>query len=372
MSKPSMRKPVSGTLLSHVRPELSPVRAIASRLEGASTPAVDPRQLELEQDLQLARDLQQGLMLETVPRIAGWEISAVSLPARQLGGDLYDFLNIGAHLQGIMIGDVSGKGLPAALRMAVTRTVFRAEARRLASPAVTLAAVNQTLIEEIPHGMVTMLYATVDTASGEIVFANAGHTYPVLINNDVTEVEESGIPLCVIDAETYTERRVHLDYGDTTLFYTDGIIEAISASDELFGYERLQDVLTQAKTLKPRALMARILAEVRTWTQGHMHHDDITMVLIRRRLARPIDELYSIIADVVGPLTATEIWDSLGYGQQSFTVDELADLLRPLNELISRQFGRGIAREILGQLRPVIEEYRHLLPPSTEAAGREL
>src|SRR5215212_5915828 len=119
------------------------VRAPVSAL--AATPNLEElrRQSEMQQDLQLARDIQQGLLLEAVPRLFGWEISAVSLPARDLGGDLYDFLPFPDHWHGIMIGDVSGKGLPAALRMAVARTVFRHEARRDQTPGATLACTNR-------------------------------------------------------------------------------------------------------------------------------------------------------------------------------------------------------------------------------------
>src|SRR6185436_14115450 len=140
------------------------------------------RQAEIEQDMLLARDIQQGLLLETVPRLPGWEISAVSLPARELGGDLYDFLPFANGWHGIMIGDVSGKGLPAALRMAVARTVFRHEARRGEGPGPTLAPVNNGVLSEIPQGMVTMLYVMLNTHNGGIRIANAGHNYPVVIN----------------------------------------------------------------------------------------------------------------------------------------------------------------------------------------------
>src|ERR1043165_7499235 len=105
-------------------------------------------------------------------------MSAVSLPARDLGGDLYDFLAVRNNLQGIMIGDVSGKGLPAALRMAVARTVFRHAARRGEAPGLTLADTNRGVISEIPQGMVTMLYALLDTRQGILHMANAGHNYP--------------------------------------------------------------------------------------------------------------------------------------------------------------------------------------------------
>src|SRR5262245_18382107 len=173
------RRPTHATLLGHigvtrrVRPRPAPPAPIVVEQR---------RQAEIEQDLQMARDIQQGLLLEAVPRLPGWEISAVSLPARDLGGDLYDFLPLADGWHGIMIGDVCDKGLLAALRMAVARTVIRHEARRGESPGPTLAAVNNGVLSEIPHGMVTILYVMLDTQNGRVRIANACHNHPVVIN----------------------------------------------------------------------------------------------------------------------------------------------------------------------------------------------
>lgn len=324
--------------------------------------APDQRQIDLENDLKLARDLQQGLMLETVPRIAGWELSAVSLPARELGGDLYDFVSLNTNIQGIMIGDVSGKGLPAALRMAVARTVFRAESKRGRSPGETLAAVNNILHEEMPQGMVTMLYAVIDTTSGAVQLANAGHNYLILLSSDVAEVETTGVPLGVMEIDSYSEQHITLNYGETMVLYSDGIIEAMNDHNVLFGYPRLQALLRNIGSMKPRALMSKILSEVRAWSHGQLKHDDVTMVLVRRRLDSLIDEMQSIVADIVGPLTAQDWWKSLQLRPDVvYTPDDCLDILKPLNDIVVSQLGRGIAREIQSQLRPVIEEYR-LLP----------
>lgn len=353
---------LSYTAWKRVAPKASLPHANGVPVVPVAPPPPDQRQIELENDLQLARDLQQGLMLEAVPRIVGWEISAVSLPARELGGDLYDFVTLKAHAKGIMIGDVSGKGLPAALRMAVARTVFRAEARRGLAPGATLAAVNNILIEEMPQGMVTMLYATIDTQSGAVQIANAGHNYLILLNDDVSEVETTGVPLGVMEIDNYNEAVVTLNYGDSIVLYSDGIIEAMNDQQVLYGYPRLQTLLRSVRTMKPRALMAKILSEVRSWSHGHLKHDDVTMVLVRRRLEFLIDEMFSIVADVVGPLTAQDWWKTLHLQSAVvYSPDQCLDILKPLNDIVVSQLGRGIAREILAQLRPVIEEYR-LLP----------
>lgn len=319
------------------------------------------RQQELEQDLQLARDIQQGLLLEAVPHVRGWELSAISLPARDLGGDLYDFLSARGGCQGIMIGDVSGKGLPAALRMAVARTVFRHEARRGYSPGATMANVNRGVLSEIPQGMVTMLYALLDPRSGTLLVANAGHNYPLLLGNEVAELELSGLPLGVDADSDYQEASAVIPPGSSVLLYTDGVTEAGRRDGALFGYERLQELANANRRLKPRALVARLLHELRAWGDG-AQDDDITVVALRRRLALLGDELCSIADDVLGPERAAPFWRDLPCAPDT-PAEAWAALLPELLRRAQAAFGRGLARELHQQLRLVIDEYR---PQATE------
>lgn len=315
------------------------------------------RQAEIERELLLARDIQQGLLLEAVPRLAGWEISAVSLPARDLGGDLYDFLPFGEGWHGIMIGDVSGKGLPAALRMAVARTVFRHEARRGEPPGVTLAAVNRSVMVEIPQGMITMLYALLDTRAGVLRLANAGHNYPVVINGRVRELELTGLPLGVDSDSDYEEVTAVMAPGDTVLLYTDGVVEATSPAEEYFGYDRLERLLAERPNLKPRALMQALLHELRTWS-ATSQADDITVVVLRRRLERLEDEVRSIADDVLGAERALAVWGQAPIPPGGAPADAWAEALPAMARLVQDQFGRGLARELTSQLRQAIEEYR--------------
>jgi sigma-B regulation protein RsbU (phosphoserine phosphatase) len=317
------------------------------------------RAAELEQELRLARDIQQGLLLEAAPRLPGWEVAAVSAPARDLGGDLYDFLRLGDSLHGIMIGDVSGKGLPAALRMAVARTVFRHEARNGYHPAATLAAVNGAVLSEIPQGMVTMLYARLDTQSGLLELANAGHTFPMLVSGLPQELELSGLPLGVDADSSYEQAVAVLAHGDTLLLYTDGLIEAENGSGEIFSFERLQALVTAHRTLKPRALLATLLQELRSWSGGEQT-DDVTIVLLRRRLARLADELHSITGEILGAERAIGFWAATSaiVGETASAEAWLA-ALPELGRLAQASFGRGLARELQQQLRLAIEDYRH-------------
>lgn len=350
---------VRRTLIGHTghrraarrQPQPSPAAPPAPDVEGLR------RQAEIERDLLLARDIQQGLLLEAVPRLPGWEISAVSLPARDLGGDLYDFLPLGGNQQGIMIGDVSGKGLPAALRMAVARTVFRHEARRGEAPSLTLAAVNRGVLADIPQGMITMLYATLDTQHGLLRMANAGHNYPVLINGQVREVELSGLPLGVDGDSDYEEISTTIKPGDTVLLYTDGVIEATNAVEEIYSYERLEQLLRTNDSLKPRALVSKLLHELRAWSDGDQA-DDITMVIIRRRLDRIDAELRSIAEDVLGRERAAQLWDEISLLDADAPVSAWAEILPSIVQTAQARFGRGLARELNGQLRLALEEYR--------------
>jgi phosphoserine phosphatase RsbU/P len=316
------------------------------------------RAAEIEQELQLARDLQQGLLLEAAPSLAGWEISAVSLPARDLGGDLYDFLPLQNGTHGIMIGDVSGKGLAAALRMAVARTVFRHEARRDESPAPTLAAVNRGVLSEIPHGMVTMLYARLDTQHGELHIANAGHTFPLLVNGAVQELELSGLPLGVDGESDYVEARATIAPGDSVVLYTDGVLEAESSAGEIFSFERLHALVSAHRDLKPRALVARLLHELRAWSAG-TQSDDITMVVLRRRLRDLNAELRGVGEDVLGAERTAELWAMLGeLPQRPADAESWLAILPELMAQVQARFGRGLARELNQQLRLTIEDYR--------------
>jgi sigma-B regulation protein RsbU (phosphoserine phosphatase) len=320
------------------------------------------RQAELEKDLQLARDLQQGMLLAAVPYLPGWEFSAVSIPARDLGGDLYDFLPLRNGKQAIMIGDVSGKGLQAALRMAVARTVFRHEVRLDGAPGRTLAAINRGVCTDIPQGMITMLYAVLDPAEGTFLVANAGHTYPLLFNETVQEFEMPGLPLGVDPDDDYDEECITIAPGDSLFLFTDGVNEAISPESEEFGYERLQALLENNSHMKPRAMMKLFLHELRAWSQGKMQTDDITMVILRRRFLLLSDELRVVALDVLGSEQATaftaQIAESLPRPPEEMNHDDWNTLLPVINKVAKSNFSRGMARELSQQIRLTIEEYR--------------
>jgi phosphoserine phosphatase RsbU/P len=355
-------RPPRGTLISHqagatLRRPRQRMPAPAPIALPVLTVEQQRRTAEIEQELQLASDIQQGMLLEAAPRLPGWELTAVSLPARDLGGDLYDFIDLGDGIQGIMIGDVSGKGLSAALRMAVARTVFRHEARRADQPGPTLAVVNRGVLREIPMGMVTMLYLRLDIARGLLRLANAGHTFPLFINGTVNELELSGLPLGVDDESDYEEATAIMRPGDTVLLYTDGVLEAENTAGEIYSYERLQALIEANCQLKPRAIVSLLLSELRAWSGGR-HSDDVTMVVLRRRLTSLADELRGIAADVLGAERAAAFWAETATLGQSADADAWIAALPALLKLAQARFGRGLARELNQQLRLAIEDYR--------------
>jgi sigma-B regulation protein RsbU (phosphoserine phosphatase) len=257
-----------------------------------------------------------------------------------------------------MIGDVSGKGLPAALRMAVARTVFRHEARRDEGPAHTLEAVNRGVLSEIPQGMVTMLYARLDLSRGELHLANAGHTFPLIVNGTVQELELSGLPLGVDADSDYREARALLGPGDSVVLYTDGVIEAENAAGQIFGYERLEALIAANHCQKPRGLVSLLLHELRAWAGGALQSDDVTVVVLRRRLERLGAELLSIVEDVLGAGPAAQLWEQ----ELSALADADAEAwIAALPEVMRRaqpRLGRGLARELAQELRLALEDYR--------------
>ena len=358
------RHPPRVTLLGHtravgMRPRSRPAPTATIEVAAPTAPDLEGlrRQAEIEQDMRLARDIQQGLLLEAVPRLLGWEISAISMPARDLGGDLYDFLPLQDGWHGIMIGDVSGKGLPAALRMAVARTVFRHSARRGEAPGPTLVGANRGVLSEIPQGMVTMFYAMLDTRCGTLRMANAGHNYPVLINGQVCEVELSGLPLGVDGDSDYEEANAVIGPGETVVLYTDGVVEAGAPDGEIYGYERLERTLRENACLKPRALLAVLLHELRQWS-GADQADDITIVILRRRLEQLDVELRGIADDVLGPERSAQLWAEITLPGTAGSVMAWDEALPAIVRATQSLFGRGLARELNGQLRLALEEYR--------------
>src|SRR3712207_6531734 len=217
-----------------------------------------------EQELQVARSIQQASLPKEVPAPEGWQIAPFYQPAREVGGDFYDFFELDDGRLGLVVGDATGKGVPAALVMASTRSMLRAVAQALgsSSPGEVLIRVNDSLVTDIPHNMfVTCFYCILDPENGTLRYANAGHDLPYLHRNgDAEELRARGMPLGLIPSMQYEEKQTILEAGDSALLYSDGLVEAHDPKGEMFGFPRLRGLV--AESGKERSLGDFLLEEL--------------------------------------------------------------------------------------------------------------
>jgi serine phosphatase RsbU (regulator of sigma subunit)/predicted ester cyclase len=241
----------------------------------------------VEQELSVARRIQQASLPKTLPDLEGWEIAPHYRPAREVGGDFYDVLELEDGQFGLVVGDATGKGVPAALVMATTCGMLRAAANSSNSPGEVLERVNEALSARIPPSMfVTCFYAILDPESGRLLYANAGHDPPYLRRGggDAEELRARGMPLGLMPGMSYEEGDDYLREGDSVLFYSDGLVEARNPHREMFGFPRLRILI--AGHNKERSLANFLLEELWSFTgEGWEQEDDITLLTLRRSAA---------------------------------------------------------------------------------------
>jgi serine phosphatase RsbU (regulator of sigma subunit)/anti-sigma regulatory factor (Ser/Thr protein kinase) len=272
-------------------------RALLNNLATQAAPAVRVAQLvrqqqeeaqereRIEQELRVARLIQQTLLPKELPAVAGWQMAAHYQPARAVGGDFYDFLALPRGRLGLVIGDVTDKGVPAALVMATTRAVLRAAAQRVDAPGAVLAQVNDALVPDIPPNMfVTCLYAVLDPMTGRLRYANAGHDLPYQRRGgEVIELRATGMPLGLLPGMQYEERETILRPGDSVLFYSDGLVEAHNPRREMFSFPRLRALLAGDAAGGTQTLVDYLLTELGRFTgAGWEQEDDITLMALQR------------------------------------------------------------------------------------------
>jgi predicted ester cyclase len=204
----------------------------------------------VEQELRVARSIQQASLPREVPTLEGWQISPFYRPAREVGGDFYDFHLFSEGRLGLVVGDATGKGVPAALVMSTTCGMLQLAARAWgsSSPSEVLAQVNETLLARIPPNMfVTCFYCILDPKSGHLRYANAGHDVPYLRRRggDAEELRARGMPLGLMPGMSYEEMDIVLDAGESALFYSDGLVEAHDPHGEMFGFPRLRALVAE-------------------------------------------------------------------------------------------------------------------------------
>src|SRR5215203_862180 len=235
------------------------------------------------QELRVARSIQEASLPKEVPTLEGWQISPFYRPAREVGGDFYDFHPLSEGRLGLVVGDATGKGVPAALVMSTTCGMLRLAAQSSSSPGEMLQRVNETLFPYIPPNMfVTCFYAILDPKSGTLSYANAGHDLPYLHRNGAAEeLRARGMPLGLLPGMGYEEKETILEAGESALFYSDGLVEAHDPKGKMFGFPRLRALVAQHG--EERTLGNLLLEEFYSFVgDGWEQEDDITLLTLRR------------------------------------------------------------------------------------------
>jgi sigma-B regulation protein RsbU (phosphoserine phosphatase) len=240
---------------------------------------------EIRAELAVAAKIQQSLLPDPQVTRDDVDVAAVMLPARDVSGDFYDFFPIDHHQFGFVIGDVSGKGIPAALFMAVARTVLRSTALHGATPSECLAAVNRILVPQ-SNGQtyVTLFYGILDTSSGKLTWTIGGHSAPWLLpaTGEPRQLKgERGFMVGMFDDATFDTNEAMLLPGDTILLHTDGITEAENQDHELFGKTRLSELIRSIHEHTVLGVAERVMEKIRAYTSGAPQADDITLLAVR-------------------------------------------------------------------------------------------
>src|SRR5215218_4843202 len=252
-------------------------------------PALEQQMRErerVEQELRVARRIQQASLPKEVPELEGWKIAPRYQPARAVGGDFYDFHPLSEGSLGVVVGDATGKGVPAALVMSTTLGMLQLAAQALgsSSPGEVLERVNEALTVRIPSNMfVTCFYAILEPKSASLRYANAGHDLPYLHRGrgEAEELRARGMPLGLMPGMSYEEKEIELDVGEGVFFYSDGLVEAHDPKGEMFGFPRLRALV--AEHAEEGSIGDFLIEELHSFVgEGWEQEDDITLLTLRR------------------------------------------------------------------------------------------
>jgi len=240
----------------------------------------------MQQELEIARKIQDSLLPEKTPSVPGLDIGAITFPAKEVGGDFYDFIQVDPQNLGFVIADVSGKGVPAALFMSLSRAIIRANAFRNQNCADAIIQSNKLIEEDSKTCMfVTVFYGILETSTNLYRYVNAGHNPPILIRSGSDQTETlstaGGIALGIFEDIELQESHVQLQPGDLLIHYTDGITEAFNDKGEEFGEERLVEVILTNRTLTAADLVKATIAAVEAFADGYPQTDDITLIVLK-------------------------------------------------------------------------------------------
>jgi sigma-B regulation protein RsbU (phosphoserine phosphatase) len=251
---------------------------------------VATRQL-LEKEIDLAREIQKSFLPECCPVIPGWELSALWRSARRVGGDFYDFMLLSNGNLGIAIADVADKGVPAALFMALSRTLMRATAMGGRTPADALRRTNELILSDARSDLfVTVFYGLLNPKKGTFAYSNAGHNPPIWLSARTGEAQYlsvHGIALGVVADARLSEQSITLDDGDVLALYTDGVTEALNGREEEFGVERLEQIIRANIDRSANDMVGAIDQAVTAFVGDELPFDDLTLVILKRNMASP-------------------------------------------------------------------------------------
>ena len=241
---------------------------------------------QLRAELEEARNMQTALLPTEVPEVEGLDVAGMSLPATQVGGDFYDYLNAGEKHLVIAVADAAGKGLRGALNAVLTNGMLNEIVQVQYSADVILTNLNASLVPRLyGRTFIALNLAIIDTENAQILYANAGQPYPILQREGtLVEIETTELPLGGMKRTQYGQEQLELVPGDTYIFYTDGVIEALNSAEEMYGTERLKSVLVEApEHLNAEELIAYIFKDIEAFVQTAEQYDDITIVVVRHQ-----------------------------------------------------------------------------------------
>ncbi|MGH9146150.1 MAG: SpoIIE family protein phosphatase [Vicinamibacterales bacterium] len=255
----------------------------ALAIESARLYAESAEKARLDRDLRVAAEIQRALLPAPTFEGPGLDLAAVTVPCRTIGGDFYDYLDVGEGRFGFTLGDVSGKGPPAALLAAAVQSIFAAQAPLGGDPAETMTRINRALLRRAIEARFATMFYGVLWSDGRLSYCNAGHESPIIVGGTQRSLDTGGVVLGLFDNAKYEVETVQLEPGDTIVVFSDGVSEARNHADEELGRERLVTALASVRSISSEATLEKLLTAVREFTAGAPQADDITALVLRYR-----------------------------------------------------------------------------------------
>ena len=243
--------------------------------------------IKMQKEIQLAYEIQVNLLPQKAPAIRGYDIMGKSIPAKDVGGDYFDFIPIDENRLAFCVGDVSGKGIPAALLMSNLQATIRGQTILNVSTKDCLSLSNAVMFQNTdPEKFASLFYGILDARSHNLCFSNAGHNYPLLFPNEkeLIKLETGGIVLGCLESFSFSEEKIQIGPGSVLILYSDGITEAINAKGEEFGESKLVDIITQNWNDNSTELIEKVITAVQSHAGDLPQMDDITIVIIKREI----------------------------------------------------------------------------------------